>query len=58
MPTETDIRNAAQRIHDGDGIISTIMQMKKDAIEALKSGDMAKLKKAGSNTFSFNAASL
>lgn len=58
MPTEADIRNAAQRIQGGDGIINTILQMKKDAIEALKSGDMAKLKKAGSNTFSFNAISL
>ncbi|OGX82083.1 hypothetical protein BEN49_02705 [Hymenobacter coccineus] len=58
MPTEADIQRAAQRIQNGDGIISTVLQMKNDAIEALRTGDMTKLKKAGSNTFSFNAASL
>lgn len=58
MTTEADIRNAAKRIQDGDGIINTILQMKKDAIEALKTGDMAKLKQAGAHTFSFNATSL
>jgi hypothetical protein len=58
MPNEVHTRNAAQRIQDGDGIITTILKMKKDAIEALKSGDMTQLKKAGSNTFSFNAGSL
>ena len=58
MPTEADIQKAAQRIQDGDGLINTILQMKKDAIEALKSGSMEKLKKAGANIFSFNATSL
>lgn len=58
MPTEADIRNAAQRIQDGTGIVDSILQTKQAAIAALKSGNMAKLKKAGSTTFSFNATSL
>lgn len=58
MPTKADIQKAAQRIQNGDGFINTILQMKKDAIEALRSGSMEKLKKAGAETFSFNADSL
>ena len=58
MSTKAEIQHAAQRIEAGEGILRTILQMKKDAAEALKSGDMAKLKKAGTTTFAFNAASL
>ena len=51
MPTKAEIQRAAQRIQEGDGIISTILQMKQDATEALKTGDMVKLKKAGAQDF-------
>ena len=58
MVTAADIRKAAQRVQDGTDIVSTVVRMKAGTDEAIKRGEVAKLKKAGYKFFSFNAATI
>lgn len=58
MPTAADIQKAAERVRNGTDVISTILRMKKEAREALMSGNTNKLKAAGYNIASLNASAV
>lgn len=58
MVTAADIRKAAQRVQDGTDIVSTVLKMKFGTDEAIKKGEVAKLKQAGYKFFSFNATTI
>ena len=58
MPTETDIQKARQRIQAGTDVIGTILKMKKQAQQAMKTGSVSQLQEAGFKVFSFDASTI
>lgn len=58
MVTAADIRKAAQRVQDGTDVVSTVLRMKPGTDEAIKNGEVTKLKKSGHKFFSFNVNTL